>query len=115
METGKLNKRITIQKFTDTVNENGFIGKVWVDYKPIWSSRDDLQGREYYAAAAVQSESTVKFGIRYMKELDQDASIEKTAVTKLYRIKYINSILDIKSIAIIGKNQFMKINAMAAN
>jgi len=50
-----------------------------------------------------------------MKELDQDISTETTAITKLFRIKYLNSILDIKSIAKIGKNQFMKINAMAVN
>jgi SPP1 family predicted phage head-tail adaptor len=112
MDIGKLNKRITIQKYTTTVNENGFEVEAWVDYKPIWASRDDLQGREYYAAAAVQSENTVKFGIRYIKELDQDISEEAIEVTKLFRIKYINSTFDIKSIAKIGKNQFMKINAL---
>lgn len=84
----------------------------WDDFKPTWASRDDLQGREYYAAAAVQSENAVKWGMRYIKELDQDISEEKTAVTKLFRIKYKKSIYDIKSIAIIGKNQFMKINGL---
>ena len=70
MPIGDLRHRITIQKFTTVVNENGFEDEAWQDYKTVWASVSNLSGREYYQAAAVQAEKTVKLLIRYSQGLD---------------------------------------------
>ncbi|MEV2911699.1 phage head closure protein, partial [Paenibacillus larvae] len=37
MNPGKLNKRITFQKFGETTNENGFKTDGWVDVQTVWA------------------------------------------------------------------------------
>jgi len=80
---GDLNKRITLQEFTSGTNENGFPIEEWVDYKTVWASINNLFGKEFYAAKAVQSENTVEFLIRYSS--DTKVLLEENA-TKEYRI-----------------------------
>ena len=90
MEIGKLNKRITFQKFATTVNENGFEVQEWVTFSTVWANIGNLFGKEYYAAAAVQEEKTVKFTVRYIKDLDTDMRI--LFDEKYYNITFINDI-----------------------
>ena len=70
VEIGDLRHRITFQKLTTSVNENGFEVETWEDFKTVWAAVSNLHGREYFAAAAVQAENTVKFTIRYLTGLD---------------------------------------------
>lgn len=81
---GDLNKRIVIQKYIINQNENGFDIEEWIDYKAIRTSMNNLWGKEFYAAKAVQAENTVEFIIRYSKDL-------KNINTKEYRIKTIKN------------------------
>ena len=101
MEIGDLRHRITLQNLTTSISENGFELEVWEDYKTIWAAVSNLHGREYYAAAAVQAENTVKFTIRYLPGLD-------TAM----RISFREKIYDIKAIDNIKyRNRFLEIKA----
>ncbi|EDU35742.1 MULTISPECIES: phage head closure protein [Clostridium] len=79
---GDLNKRIVIQKYIINQNENGFDIEEWIDYKSVRAAMNNLWGKEFYAAKAVQAENTVEFIIRYSKDL-------KNINTKEYRIKII--------------------------
>ncbi len=79
---GDLNKRIVIQKYIINQNENGFDIEEWIDYKVVRASMNNLWGKEFYAAKAVQAENTVEFIVRYCKDL-------KNINTKEYRIKTI--------------------------
>jgi len=83
VDIGKLDKRITIQKFESGTNENGFPIEEWVFYKTVWASINNLFGKEYYAAKAVQSENTVEFLIRYSSDTKL---LLETNGTKEYRI-----------------------------
>lgn len=101
MEIGDLRHRITFQKLVTTVNDSGFEDNVWEDYKTIWAALSNLHGREYYAAAAVQVENTVKFTIRYLPDID-------TAM----RISFRDKSYDIKAIDNIRyQNRFIEIKA----
>lgn len=101
MEIGDLRHRITLQNLTISISENGFEVETWEDYKTIWAAVSNLHGREYYAAAAVQAENTVKFTIRYLQGLD-------TAL----RISFREKIYDIKAIDNIKyRNRFLEIKA----
>lgn len=90
MNIGDLKHRITIQQFTTTVNENGFEVEDWTNYKTIWASISNLHGREYFQAAAVQAEKTVKFTVRYNQNINTDMRIVFNS--KNYDIKFIDNI-----------------------
>lgn len=116
---GDLRHRITIQKFSITQNENGFDEEPWTDYKTIWASINNLFGKEFYEAKAVQSENTVEFVVRYSKDLeclntkeykikiikDKDATEEKDKyryynITFVDNVQYTNKWLKIKALEV---------------
>ncbi|HHV82759.1 MAG TPA: phage head closure protein [Tepidanaerobacter syntrophicus] len=107
MEIGDLRHRITLQKkATTTVNENGFEVKTWEDVKTVWAAASNLHGREYYAAAAVQAENTVKFTIRYTEGIDPSMRIlfkgKQYDITAIDNIKYQNRYMEIKALEVVG-------------
>lgn len=103
---GKLDKRITIQKFSTYQNENGFDIEDWVDYKTIWASINNLWGKEFYAAKAVNAENTVEFVVRYSRDLENIS-------TKEYRIFWNGRNFDITFVDNIQyENKWLKIKAI---
>ena len=109
INVGKLNKRITIQKLTTVTNNNGFDEEKWVDYKPVWASINNLFGKEFYAAKAVNAETTVEFIIRYSS--DTKVLLEKDG-TKLYRVSWNSKAFNITFVDNIKyTNEWLKIKA----
>ena len=106
MEIGELRHRITIQKLTTGINENGFEVETWEDYRTVWAAASNLHGREYYAAAAVQAENTVKFTIRYLSGVDAAMRIcfqgKTYNITAIDNIKYQNRFIEIKAQEVVG-------------
>ncbi len=104
MNPGELRHRITFQKLTTTTNENGFEIEEWTDVKTVWASITNLHGREYYEAAAVQAENTVKFTVRYIKDLDTSMRIlfkdKQYNITSIDNIKYENRCMEIKAMEV---------------
>lgn len=104
MEIGDLRHRITFQKYTISINENGFEVETWEDFKTVWAAVNNLHGREYFAAAAVQAESTVKFTVRYLPGLNTAMRISfrgKTYdITAIDNIKYWNRFIEIKALEV---------------
>lgn len=70
-----LRHRITIQKKTVTTDDNGIETETWNDLKTVWAAFEPVSGREYYAAAALNSENNVTFRIRYQKDITPDMQI----------------------------------------
>ncbi|MFY0183856.1 phage head closure protein [Stenotrophomonas rhizophila] len=67
----ELNRKITFQQLT--VEQDPITGamiEVWADYASVFAKVEPLVGREFWAAAATQSEDSVKFTIRYRRDLD---------------------------------------------
>jgi len=108
MEIGELRHRITLQRFTTIVSENGFDIETWQDYKTIWASISNLYGREYYQAAAIQVEKTVKFIIRYIEDVDTSTRIlfrgKQYHITFIDNMKYANKFIEIKALEVEGSN-----------
>ena len=106
VEIGDLRHRITFQKLTTSVNENGFELETWEDFKTVWAAVSNLHGREYFAAAAVQAENTVKFTIRYLTGLDTTMRIvfqgKQYNITAIDNIKYQNRYLEIKALEVVS-------------
>jgi SPP1 family predicted phage head-tail adaptor len=101
MNPGGLDKRITFQRLTTTTNENGFEVETLEDFKTVWAKVSNLHGREYFEAAAVQRENTVKFTIRYLPDVNPSMKIlfqgRKYNITSIDNIKYQNRYMEIKA------------------
>ncbi|MBR9648597.1 phage head closure protein [Clostridium tyrobutyricum] len=104
MVIGDLRHRITLQKFITEVNENGFETEVWQDYKTVWASVSHLSGKEYYQAAAVQAEKTIRFLVRYAGDIDTSMRIlfrnTQYSITSADNIKYENRFIEIKAVEV---------------
>ena len=105
--------KIIIQKLTTITNDNGFQKEVWKDWRPVWSNKKNLHGSEFWTAKAVQAETTTKFKIRYLKDLDSIINEDGNNITKKYRIKLGNRAYNITFIDNIKhQNRFMEIKTM---
>lgn len=104
MEISALNKRITIQELKVNINENGFEIEDWIDFKTVWAGVTNLHGREYFEAAAVQMENTVKITIRYLDGIDTSMRIlfkdKHYNITSIDNIKYRNRFIEIKAMEV---------------
>ena len=104
MEIGDLRHRITFQKLTTEVNENGFEIQIWQNYKTVRSAVSNLSGREYYQAAAIKGEKTVKFLIRYVEDIDESMIIlfrnKQYNISFIDNMKYINKYIEIKAVEV---------------
>lgn len=69
--SGQFRHRIDIQQPVTTEDELGQSDTSWEDVKSVWADIKTLQGREYFAAAAVQAEENVRFIIRYTTGIDE--------------------------------------------
>ncbi len=65
MRAGRLRHRIVLQAFVVTVDAWGTPIQAWTDMASLWASVEALHGREFFAAAQVQSEVTHKVRIRH--------------------------------------------------
>lgn len=121
VKTEELRHRITIQKLLPAKDKEGFEVPQWIDLKAVWAKVENLYGREFYAAAAVQQEKTVKFVIRYLKGLDESMRIKfgKKTVSilddegNIIDTKEVDKVFDIKFVDNIKyANRFMEVQAM---
>ncbi|WP_026478169.1 phage head closure protein [Alkaliphilus transvaalensis] len=101
MEIGALRHRITFQKKTIAINHNGFEIETWEDVKSIWSAASNLHGREFYEAAQVKAEHTVKFTFRYLKGIDPSMEIrfngKRYNIIAIDNIKYKNRFIEVRA------------------
>lgn len=104
MKAEELKHRITLQVFTTVVNENGFEVESWVNFKTLWAAVTNLHGREYFAAAAIKAENTVKFTIRYTQGIDESMRIlfkgKQYNISSVDNIKYANKFIEIKAMEV---------------
>jgi len=91
-------------KTQDHLTKSGFEVETWEDYKTVWAAASNLHGREYFAAAAVQAENTVKFIIRYLPNLDTSMRIlfqgRQYNIIAIDNIKYQNRFMEIKALEV---------------
>lgn len=90
MRSGSLNRRITVQSYTTTVNAYGEPIKSWSTYAQRWAAVEPLLGREYWAAQQVVAENSVRFRMRH------DATT--SAITPKMRVSYDSRTFDINSV-----------------
>jgi len=104
MGIGEFKHRITLQVLSSLVNDNGFESENYEDFKTVWAKVTNLHGKEYFEAAAIQKEKTVKFIIRAIKGLDETMRIlfqgKTYNITFIDNIKYENRYIEIKALEV---------------
>jgi SPP1 family predicted phage head-tail adaptor len=63
-DAGRLDRRIRLQTFTETVNEWGEVIPTWSDLAEVWAQRRVLAGREVYESGQEQAVVDTRFLIR---------------------------------------------------
>ncbi len=104
MKIGEFKHKITIKKLITGVNENGFEVETYETYKTLWAKVTNLHGKEYFEAAAIQKEKTVKFIFRTVKGIDETMKIDFGGklydITFIDNIKYENKYMEIKALEV---------------
>lgn len=67
--------RITLQELVTGQDEAGQPVQEWQDVATVWAAVEPLRGREYWAAAQVQSEVTTRIRIRYRSGIRPDMRV----------------------------------------
>lgn len=69
MISGRLDRRITIQEYTETTNDYGETVKTWADVVTVWAEVRQQSAREIWQAGKV-AETEKMFRIRYRSGID---------------------------------------------
>lgn len=108
MDIGKLRHRITILKRDVILTQNGFEEEKWVELKTVWAAIENLKGREFYAAAQVQAENTVKFVIRYLPDMDPSMQIifkdKQYNIVAIDNVKYANRFIELRAQEVVSSD-----------
>lgn len=83
----RLTERISIEKYLGEIqNKNGFDYPKWDDkYYKCWSAYKSVDGKEYIAAKANNTENIVTFTVRYC---NKTKALLVPGATKNFRINY---------------------------
>ena len=65
MNAGKLDQRVTVERYTSTEDELGQPIQSWAPLFTCWAAVEPLVGREYLAAQAAVSEVTARIRMRF--------------------------------------------------
>jgi len=95
MRAGKLRHLVTIQNFSQTQNQYGEVITEWIDGPRIRASVEPLRGREYFAAAQVNAETTYRVRCRYHPELATDDATSKRLTVQGMTLE-IEAVLDVE-------------------
>jgi len=87
LPAGRLRHRVEIQNYEMTQNDWGEVIYTWSPWATVWASIEPLQGREFFAAQALQSQTTVRIRMRY-----------RPGVTSVMRVLWGGQIYDIESV-----------------
>jgi SPP1 family predicted phage head-tail adaptor len=89
MQAGRLRHRVTVQRATDAIDQYGDQTPTWTSLGTVWASVEPLNGREYFAAAQMQSEVSTRIVIR---------PISGVTLTPKDRVKFGSRYFDIQSV-----------------
>lgn len=92
--TGELNRKISIQEHTTTINENGFPVENWIDIATFFAKVENTNGSKYFNANSEDLKKNTKFTIRYNSILNSKFGSKLRVLynNKSYTVQYMNDI-----------------------
>lgn len=98
MQSGKLDRRVTLQAPTVTKDARGGPVTQWVDQATVWAEVVPLRGREFVETAQVVAGAELKVRMRY-----------RTGVLESWRVVHEGTAYDIQHIAEIGRRDGLEL------
>lgn len=71
MRSGSLRFQIILERRVDEQLGSGQVKHTYTEFARVFASVEALQGREYFAAAQIQSDVSTKIRIRYRDDVDE--------------------------------------------
>ena len=92
MNTGKLNKRVTIQQPSNGKGASGGKTTTWADWKTVWANVRPLSGSERRATShgGEGAEARTEFAMRYRPGIDEEMRVAYGG--KVYNIRHIKDV-----------------------
>ena len=98
MRSGRLDRRITLQRKTVTENSYGEPVETWKDLGTVWAEYLPVRGAERYASMQTVGEIEIKWRIRY-----------RPGLTPIDRIVYKGHTHDVTGLIEIGRREGLEI------
>ncbi|MDP2330414.1 MAG: phage head closure protein [Reyranella sp.] len=103
MRAGDLDRRITIERFTETQGPSGEPILEWNALATVWAKVDQQGGREFFASIQEVSERKVVFRIRWIEGL-----------TVLDRVVCDGDLHDIEEVRRLGRKEGLELHCTAS-
>jgi SPP1 family predicted phage head-tail adaptor len=107
MRAGKLDRRITIQRATETRDGFNNVTLTWPGtvIATVWASKEDVRDSERFSSQEVGAEITTRFQIRWSSDVEN--------VNPKDRVVYDGRPYDIVAVKEIGRREGLEITASA--
>jgi SPP1 family predicted phage head-tail adaptor len=107
MQAGELDRRITIERYSSSINDFGEEVGAWAAIATVWASKADIRDTERFVAQQVNSTITTRFQIRYSSMLAD--------VNPKDRLTHAGLLYGIVAVKEIGRREGIEITAAARN
>jgi SPP1 family predicted phage head-tail adaptor len=105
MIAGRLDRRITIERYSSTINDLGEEVGTWAPLATVWAAKSDIRDSERFVAQQVNSTITTRFQIRWLSKIaDVNAKDRLSHGGRLYGIVAVKEI---------GRREGLEITAAA--
>ncbi len=101
MRAGDLDRLITIEQPTESVDAYGAPTQTWATLAQVWAQVKPVRGSEYFAAQQMNARVDAVFRVRY-----------RTDLTTKMRISYNSETYDIQGIIEIGRREGLELMAV---
>lgn len=98
MRAGNLDQRVTIQARAEVTDAMGQATITWQDVATVWAQCQAVRGREFFAAAQVQQEQTIKVRMRYRAD-----------VSTMHRLLWEGRAHDITGVVPVGRKDMLEL------
>ena len=105
MQAGKLDRRITIERYSSSINDLGEEVGAWAPLATVWASKADIRDSERFSAQQVNSTITTRFQTRYLSMLAD--------VNPKDRLTHGDMLYGIVSVKELGRREGIEITAAA--
>jgi SPP1 family predicted phage head-tail adaptor len=75
MQSGKYRHEVTLLRRVDTQQSGGQVAHSYEPFATVWARISPVSGREFFAAAQVQSEVTTRISIRWRDDVDETCRV----------------------------------------
>ncbi|WP_418885044.1 phage head closure protein [Aurantimonas endophytica] len=105
MDAGRMDRRITLERFTETRDAFNEPVQTWAPLATVWASKEDIRDGERWSAQEVGAEVTTRFRVRWSSVVAD--------LNPKDRVQFDGRTYDIVAVKEIGRREGLEITASA--